>query len=134
MIERRALERIEIDQPAMLHLDGVCGIYPCVVMNFHDHGAKLHSFTFHIVAFEFDLSFDGSKRQSTAMWCGGTGIHAASNLSIAATPERRVEGAQFKYADIIDQFIPIAKISTSIRSSAFRTEGRRFDFTDLDRL
>ena len=61
MIERRALERIEIDQPAMLHLDGVCGIYPCVVMNFHDYGAKLHSLTFHIVAFEFDLSFDGFK-------------------------------------------------------------------------
>ena len=61
MIERRALERIEVNQPAMLHLAGVCGIYPCVVMNFHDHGAKLHSFTFHIVAFEFDLSFDGFK-------------------------------------------------------------------------
>ena len=25
------------------------------------------------------------------MWCGGTGIRAASNLSIEATPERRAE-------------------------------------------
>ncbi|SDS43859.1 hypothetical protein SAMN05444158_2059 [Bradyrhizobium canariense] len=61
MIERRALERIEINQPAMLHLDRVCGIYPCMVMDFHDQGARLHSSTFHIAAFEFDLSFDGFK-------------------------------------------------------------------------
>jgi hypothetical protein len=30
MIERRALERIEINQLAMLHLDGVRGVYPCM--------------------------------------------------------------------------------------------------------
>jgi hypothetical protein len=34
-----------------------------------------------------------SKRQGTAMWCGGTAIPAASNLSIEATPERCVESA-----------------------------------------
>jgi len=34
-----------------------------------------------------------SKRKSTAMWCGGTGIRAASNLSNEATPERRAEAA-----------------------------------------
>jgi hypothetical protein len=61
MIERRALERIGINQPAMLHLDGVRGVYPCMVMDFHDQGARLHSSTFHSVAFEFDLSFDGFK-------------------------------------------------------------------------
>ena len=61
MIERRALERIEINQAAMLHLDGIRGIYPCMVMNYHHHGAKLYCSTFHIVAFEFDLSFDGFK-------------------------------------------------------------------------
>ena len=61
MIERRALERVEINQPAMLHLDGIRGIYPCMVVNFHNQGARLHSSTFHIVAFEFDLSFDGFK-------------------------------------------------------------------------
>jgi len=67
MIECRALERIEINQLAMLHLDGVRGVYPCVVVNFHDRGARLHSSTFHTVAGEFDLSFDGFKTQSTAM-------------------------------------------------------------------
>jgi hypothetical protein len=59
MIERRALERIEINQLAMLHLDGVRGVYPCMVMNFHNQGATLHCSTFHTVTFEFDLSFDG---------------------------------------------------------------------------
>ena len=61
MIERRVLERTEINQLAMLHLDGVRGVHPCLVMNFHNQGARLRSSTFHIVAFEFDLSFDGFK-------------------------------------------------------------------------
>ena len=61
MIERRALERTLIVQLALLHLDGVPGVHPCAVMNFHDQGARLHSSTFHIVAFEFDLSLDGFK-------------------------------------------------------------------------
>jgi hypothetical protein len=30
-------------------------------MNFHHRGARLHSSTFHIAAFEFDLSLDGFK-------------------------------------------------------------------------
>jgi hypothetical protein len=70
MIERRALERIEINQLAMLHLDRVRGVYPCMVMDFHDRGARLHSSTFHIVAFEFDLSFDGFKttRHCHVVW------------------------------------------------------------------
>ena len=66
MIECRALERIEINQLAMLHLDGVRGVYPCVVINFHDQGARLHSSAFHAIACEFDLSFDGFK---TAKHC-----------------------------------------------------------------
>ena len=82
MIERRALERTEINQPAMLHLDGVRGVYPCMVINFHNQGARLHSSTFHIVTFEFNLSLDGFRSTNTAMWCGGTGIRAGSNLSI----------------------------------------------------
>ncbi len=52
MVERRALERIEINQPAMLHLDGIRGIYPCMVVNFHNQEARLRSSTFHIVAFD----------------------------------------------------------------------------------
>lgn len=73
MIERRALERIEINQPAMLHLDGVRGVYPCMVMNFHNQGARLHSSTFHTVAFEFDLSFDGFKttKRCHVVWRDG---------------------------------------------------------------
>jgi hypothetical protein len=73
MIERRALERIEINQLAMLHLDRVCGVYPCMVMDFHDRGARLQSSTFHIVAFEFDLSFDGFKttRKCHVVWREG---------------------------------------------------------------
>ena len=66
MIECRALERIEVNQLAMLHLDGVRGVYPCMVINFHDQGARLHSSTFHTIAREFDLSFDGFK---TAKHC-----------------------------------------------------------------
>jgi hypothetical protein len=61
MIERRALERIEINQLAMLHVDGIHGVYPCMVIDFHNQGARLHSSTLHIAAFEFDLSFDGFK-------------------------------------------------------------------------
>jgi len=59
MFERRALQRIEINQLAMLCVDGIRGIHPCRVMNFHNGGAMLHSTTHHIAAFEFELSFDG---------------------------------------------------------------------------
>jgi hypothetical protein len=73
MIERRALERIEINQPALLHLDGVRGVHPCMVMNFHNQGAKLRCSTFHTVAFEFDLSFDGFKttKRCHVVWRDG---------------------------------------------------------------
>ena len=73
MIERRALQRIEINQPAMLHLDGVRGVHPCVVMDLHDQGARLHSSTFHTAPFEFDLSLDGFKttRRCHAVWRDG---------------------------------------------------------------
>ena len=73
MIELRALERIEINQLALLHLDGVCGVHPCLVKNFHDQGARLHSSTFQIAAFEFDLSFDNFRtiRRSHLIWRNG---------------------------------------------------------------
>ena len=41
MIERRALERINIGQLALLHVHGVRGVHPCMVKNFYDGGAKL---------------------------------------------------------------------------------------------
>ena len=69
MIERRALERIAINQPALLCVDGIRGCHPCLVVNLHREGA--------------------TKRQSIAVWCGGTEIPAASNLSIKATLSQR---------------------------------------------
>jgi len=42
MIERRALERIEINQPAMLHFDRISGVHFCVVKDVSDQGAKFH--------------------------------------------------------------------------------------------
>jgi hypothetical protein len=73
MIERRTLPRAELNQPAMIHVDGVRGVHPCMVTNFHNQGARLHSSTFHTVAFEFDLSFDGFKttRRCHAVWRDG---------------------------------------------------------------
>jgi hypothetical protein len=61
MIERRALERINIGQLALLHVHGVCGVHPCMVKNFYDGGAKLSFAGLYIPAFEFDLSLDGFK-------------------------------------------------------------------------
>jgi hypothetical protein len=73
MVERRALERIEINQLALLHLDGVCGVHPCMVENLHNRGAKLRSSTFHIAAFECDLSLDGFKttKRCHVIWRDG---------------------------------------------------------------
>jgi hypothetical protein len=61
MIEHRAQERVEIGQLALIHVDGVRGVYPCLVMDLNNQGARLRSSTFHIVAFDFDLSLDGFK-------------------------------------------------------------------------
>ena len=66
MRERRAFERIEINQLALLHVDGIRGCYPCSVLNFHGDGAKLRSTTHHTAAIKFDLSLDGFK---TTMHC-----------------------------------------------------------------
>jgi hypothetical protein len=61
VIEDRAIERTVLNQLALLHVDGVRGVHPCLVVNFHNQGATLHCSTFHIVAFDFDLSLDGFK-------------------------------------------------------------------------
>ena len=61
MIEHRAIERTELNQLALLHVDGVRGVHPCLVVNLHNQGATLHSSTFHTAAFDFELSFDGFK-------------------------------------------------------------------------
>ena len=66
MIEHRALERIAINQIALLCVDGIRGCHPCLVVNLHDGGATLRSDTHHTAAFKFDLSLDGFK---TTMHC-----------------------------------------------------------------
>ena len=73
MIDRRALERIEINQPAMLHLDGNPDVHCCVVRNFHDQGANIQC-PFYIFAFDFDLSLDDFKTTTRChvVWRRGT--------------------------------------------------------------
>jgi hypothetical protein len=61
MIESRRLQRVPINQLAMLHLDGIPGIHPCLVRDFHDQGAGLELRWSRIFAKRFDLSFDGFK-------------------------------------------------------------------------
>ena len=78
MIEHRALERIAINQIALLYVDGIRGCHPCLVENFHGDGAMLHSSTHHTAASKFDLSLDGFKTTKHVVWWGGTEIPAAS--------------------------------------------------------
>src|SRR5437588_8609701 len=87
--ERRALEHIEISQHALLHVVGIRGCHPCLVVNFHPGGAMLHSSTHH-TATDLICHWMASKRQGIAVWCGGTEIPAASNLSIM--PDRTGKG------------------------------------------
>ena len=73
MLERRALERIEINQLALLRVEGVRGVHPCRVLNIHNDGAMIHSSTHHVVAFKFDLSLDGFKttQHCRVVWRNG---------------------------------------------------------------
>ncbi|TYL72075.1 PilZ domain-containing protein [Bradyrhizobium cytisi] len=73
MLERRTLERIELNQLALVHVDGVRGVHPCLVMNLHGDGAKLHSSTHHTVAHKFALSLDGfnTTRYCRVVWRDG---------------------------------------------------------------
>jgi hypothetical protein len=59
MRERRNLKRNEINRLGLLHIDGVRGCHPCMVLNFHRDGAMLHSYTHHAAAPNFELSLDG---------------------------------------------------------------------------
>ena len=73
MIERRALERIEINQPVMLHFDRISGVHFCVVKDVSDQGAKFHC-PFYIFSSDFDLSLDGFKtsKRCHVVWRHGT--------------------------------------------------------------
>ena len=73
MLERRVLERVAINQLALLYVDGVRGCHPCLVKNFHSDGATVHSSTHHTAAFKFDLSLDGFKttEHCVVVWRSG---------------------------------------------------------------
>jgi hypothetical protein len=78
MIESRRLQRVPINQLAMLHLDGIPGIHPCLVRDFHDQGAGLQLGWSGTFANRFDLSFDGFKttKHCRLVW------HAKSNCGV----------------------------------------------------
>jgi len=73
MFERRSLERITINQLALLHVDGIRGCHPCLVETLHNDGATLQSSTHHTAAFKFDLSLDGFKttKHCRVVWRNG---------------------------------------------------------------
>jgi len=73
MLERRVLERVAINQSALLYVDGVRGCHPRLVKNFHGSGATVHSPTHHTAAFKFDLSLDEFKttEHCVVVWRNG---------------------------------------------------------------
>jgi hypothetical protein len=73
MRERRTLKRIESERLALLHVDGIRGCHPCVVLNIHGEGAMLYSPTHHAAVFNFDVSLDGFKttKHCRVVWRNG---------------------------------------------------------------
>lgn len=73
MIERRALERVRLDQLVLLSFSGIPGAHPCLLKDFHTRGAGLYSESFHFFASDFLLSFDGfkSSTQCHVVWRRG---------------------------------------------------------------
>jgi hypothetical protein len=57
-VERRALQREIINQPALLSFDGISGVHPCVVRDINAFGACV-STPYYMFASDFDLSFNG---------------------------------------------------------------------------
>ena len=93
MLDRRALDRIVINQLAMLHVDGIRGCYPCRIENCHRDGAMVHSSTHHTAAFKFDLSLDGFKttKHCRVVWrngntCGVKFVDQSDALAANGTP------------------------------------------------
>jgi hypothetical protein len=70
---RRDVERVKINQLALLHVNGLRGVYPCTVVDFWGNGAMLHSRSYHTAAFDFYLSFDGFKttKHRHVVWRAG---------------------------------------------------------------
>ncbi|MBR0850282.1 PilZ domain-containing protein [Bradyrhizobium diazoefficiens] len=72
MIERRALERIPLNQLALVTSDGIRGAHPAIVRNINSVGACL-SLPAHFCANVFKLSFDGFHRSVTCRIVWKTG-------------------------------------------------------------
>jgi hypothetical protein len=64
MIERRAFDRIPVNQLALLAFDGIRGTHPATVQNISAVGACI-SVSYCIFAHEFQLSFDGFRKSYT---------------------------------------------------------------------
>jgi PilZ domain len=73
MIERRALQRIEINQPALLRLHRVSGVFCCIVKDVSDQGAQFRC-PFYVFSSDLDLSVDGflTSKRCHVVWRRGT--------------------------------------------------------------
>jgi hypothetical protein len=73
MTDRRSLERLTINQTALLSFDGIRGVHPCVVRNISAFGACI-SAPYYIFAREFQLSFNRLHRNFVCrvVWRKGT--------------------------------------------------------------
>ncbi|MBR0777912.1 PilZ domain-containing protein [Bradyrhizobium diazoefficiens] len=91
MVERRALERIQLNQLALVVSDGIRGVHPATVRNISPAGACI-SIPPYFCASAFKLSFDGFHRSIACrvMWKTGEqcGVSFVSDWcgSQAATP------------------------------------------------
>jgi hypothetical protein len=75
---------MEINQLALVHVNGVRGVHPCLVLN---PTVTVPRFIRpHITRPPSNLLYRwmASKSRGIAMWCGGTGIPAALSSSIWA--------------------------------------------------
>ncbi|MBR0777219.1 PilZ domain-containing protein [Bradyrhizobium diazoefficiens] len=72
MIERRVLERIPLDQLALVASDEIRGAHPAFVRNISPAGACI-SLPAHFCANVFKLSFDGFRRSVTCRIVWKTG-------------------------------------------------------------
>jgi hypothetical protein len=103
MIERRALDRIPINQLALVAFDGKRGVHPTTVRDISAFGACI-SAPYYIFAHEFQLSFDGFRKSficrvvwKKGMLCGvsfvsrrkGRDWDRGQPRSFAVTPVRR---------------------------------------------
>ena len=112
MVERRALERIAINQLALLYVDGIRGCHPCLVVNFHSAEPRFTHLRITLPPSNLICHWMASKRRSIAAWCGETEIPAASNLSIKATLAHR---ARLDRAPRQRPFVKLTKAAQPIR-------------------